>query len=335
MEYGRIITKERLKFFEVADNVFAAISPNRGLSWANAGFINKGKGLVYDTFFDLPHARELKKFCVEIGGRAPTYVVNSHYNADHVWGNQVFSDSIIIMHKGAVQEHLSENPRAWEKINKEGDKGGPGEQWIYNELRGFDLTGVEWQDPDVLIEANTKIMLNDMEVDILSVAPSHSNSDLLLWLPKEKVVFCGDVVFSGCIAYSAEGMRLWSGALDYIIELGPKVVVPGHGKLCGVEFVKEMKEYFDTVQSEFEKYYEPDISALEIAKKCDVSKFLHWLEPYRLFINILALTNDKRGLPTKADWNYFATEMAKLKEFQEKKYGEQPWDPMNAWEETA
>ncbi len=186
MKYGRIITKEKLKFFEVADNVFAAITPNRGLSWSNAGFINKGKGLVYDTFFDLPHARELKKFCVEMGGRAPTYVVNSHYNCDHTWGNQVFSDSVIIMHKEAVQEHLSENPRMWERIVKEGNKGGPGEQWLYSELRGFDLTGIEWQEPDILIEADTKIMLNDMEVDILSVAPSHSNSDLLLWLPKGK-----------------------------------------------------------------------------------------------------------------------------------------------------
>lgn len=334
MKYGRIFTGDDLKFFEVADNVFAAITPNRGLSWSNAGFINKGKGLVYDTFFDLPHARELKKFCVKMGGRAPLYVVNSHYNCDHTWGNQIFSDSVIIMHKEAVREHQSEDPRAWGKLVKEGYKGGPGEQWLYSELRGFDLTGVEWQDPDVLIDANTKIMLNDMEVDILSVAPSHSNSDLLLWLPKEKVVFCGDVVFSGCIAYSAEGMKLWGAALDYIInELKPEVVVPGHGQLCGVDFVREMKDYFTTIKAEFEKYYEPDISALEIAQKCDISKFLHWLEPFRLFINILALTNDRRGLPTPPDWNYFATEMAKLKEFQEKKYGVQPWDPMNSWAE--
>ncbi|SMC60342.1 MBL fold metallo-hydrolase [Papillibacter cinnamivorans] len=334
MKYGRIITKERLKYYEVADNVFAAISPNRGLSWANAGFINKGKGLVYDTFFDLPHARELKRFCVEMGGRAPTYVVCSHYNADHTWGNQEFSDSVIIMHKNAVREHFSEDPKAWDSIIREGQNGGPGEQWIHNELKGFDLTGVRWQDPDILIEANTKIMLNDMEVDVISVAPSHSDSDLLLWLPKEKVVFCGDVVFGGAIAYSAKGIKLWTGALDFIInELKPEVVIPGHGAICGLDFVKECKDYFETVMSEFEKHYDEESSALEIAKRCDISRFLHLLEPYRLFINILALTNDRRGVPTKPDWNYFAEEMAKLKEFQDQKYGVQSWDPMSSWAE--
>jgi len=334
VKYGKIITKEKVKFYEVADNVFAAISPNRGLSWANAGFINKGKGLVYDTFFDLPHARELKKFCVEIGGRAPTYVVNSHGNPDHLWGNQEFSDSVIIMHKNAISEAIGDKPAVWDRIVREGHSGGPAEQWFSKQFRGFDLSGVELQYPDIEIEANTKIMLNDTEVDIISVAPSHSNSDLLLWLPKEKVVFCGDVVFGGAIAYSAKGMKLWSTALDYIIDvLKPDVVVPGHGAICGIDFVKECKDYFSTVMSEFDRYYDDDSSALEIAKKCDISKFLHWLQPQRLFVNILALTDERRGVPMKPDWNYFATEMAKLKEFQDNKYGVLTWDPMSSWVE--
>ncbi|MFR1708769.1 MAG: hypothetical protein ACLSV2_07705 [Clostridium sp.] len=50
MKYGRIIQKERVKFYEVADNVFAAISPYNGICWANAAFINRGPGLVYDSF---------------------------------------------------------------------------------------------------------------------------------------------------------------------------------------------------------------------------------------------------------------------------------------------
>lgn len=335
MKYGRIVTKDKLKFYEVADNVFAAISPNRGLSWANGGFINKGKGLVYDTFFDLPHARELKRFCVETGGRAPTYVVCSHYNADHTWGNQEFSDSVIIMHKNAERERLSEDPRYYERLVREGYKGGSGEQWLYEEFRGFDLVGVEWQQPDILVEANTTIMLGDMEVQILSVAPAHSDSDLLLWLPKEKVLFCGDIVFGGAIAYSATGMRLWDNALQFIInELKPEVVIPGHGAICGLEFVKECSDYFNTVISEFEKNYDDTSSSLEIAKRCDISKFIHLLQPQRLFINIHALTCEKRGTPMKPDWNYFADEMLKLREHLEQKYDIPEWDPMSSWAES-
>lgn len=334
MNYGRIITKERLKFYEVADNVFAAMSPNRGLSWANAGFINKGKGLVYDTLFDLPHARELKGFCVETLGRTPGYVVNSHYNGDHTWGNHEFSDSVIIMHEQALKERLSEDPKLWDRFIREGDKGGPGERWLNNELRGFDLTGITWQDPDILLQADAKIMLDDMEVNILNVAPAHSDSDLLLWLPKERVVFCGDIVFGGAIAYSAKGMRLWNRALEYIInDLKPEVVIPGHGAICGPDFVQKCSDYFKTVLSEFERNYDETSSALEIAKRCDISEFVDMLQPHRLFINILSLTNEARGLPTPPDWDYFATEMVKLKEFQEQKYNIAEWDPMSSWVE--
>jgi glyoxylase-like metal-dependent hydrolase (beta-lactamase superfamily II) len=334
MKYGRIITKEKLKYYEVAPEVFAVISPNRGLSWANAGFINKGKGLVYDTFFDLPHARELRAFCEEQSGHGPQYVVNSHYNCDHTWGNQIFKDSVIIMHKNAVREHVTEVPEYFQAILEKKENVSLGEKYIQDEFKGFDLSGIKWQDPDVLIEANTTIMLDDMEVSIINIAPSHSDSDLLLWLPKEKVIFVGDVVFGGAIAYSAEGMKLWSKALDFIIdELKPEIVVQGHGAICGIEGVQECKDYFAKVMSEFEKNYEDDLDALEIAKKCDISDFMHLLEPYRLFINILALTNDRRGLPTPPDWNYFAEEMMKLKAFQDEKYGERPWDPMSSWVE--
>ena len=336
MNYGQIVTGERLKFYEVADNVFAAISPNKGLCRSSAGFINKGKGLVYDAFFDLPHARELKKFAVKTSGHEPAYLVNSHYNCDHTWGNQVFSGSTIIMHKNAVWEHQSEKVEYWDGVIREGDKGGPGARWLHDQLIGYDLSGVEWQDPDILVDADTTIMLGDMEVQILNVAPSHSHSDLLLWLPKEKVVFCGDVVFEsgGYVAYSAEGIRLWMKALDFIIdELKPEVVVPGHGGVCDIEEVRRSKAYFQDLVDQFEALYTDDISAMDLAKAMDIGKYKDWLQPERLFINVNTLVNDRRGLPNPPDWDFFASQMPILKEYQDQKYGVRTFDPMSAWRE--
>ena len=74
MQYRSIIQKPRVKFFEVADGVFAGISPYRGISWANAGFINKGEGLVYDTFFDLFHAQEMRDAFKEVSNGGSPYI---------------------------------------------------------------------------------------------------------------------------------------------------------------------------------------------------------------------------------------------------------------------
>lgn len=343
MEYKSIIQGERLKIFEVADGVFAAISPFRGMSWCNAGFVANGKGMFYDTFFDVPHAQEMLNAYQKVTGRhLPQFVVNSHYNGDHVNGNGLFKDSTIIMHKEAKREHLLEvatmSPEYIQSL-LERDKNDPtltlGEQYLIGELTGFDLRGVEWVDADITIEHDITVQLGNTEAKILSIAPAHSFSDLLLWLPKEKVVFAGDVVFLGCVGSSETGMRRWADALDIIVDLKPDVVVPGHGALCGVEFVQEQKAYIDNLLSEFDKYYTDDITALELAKKIDVSKYLHWIEPERVYPTVASMLKERRGQSPAPDWNDLPVSQAKLRAYHKEKYGDklQEWDPYSVWKE--
>ena len=337
MEYGRIIQKERLKYFEIADNVFAAMSPYKGISWANAAFVNRGKGLVYDTFFDLYYAREMRQCFEEVsGGRAPAFLVNSHSNADHVFGNKVFEDATLIMHKESRREHQkpSESVEFPDKVIRNPET--PGERYLHDEWIGFDMTGVEWRDPDIETDQDLRVMLDGTEVQVLSVAPAHSDSDLLVWMPKERVLFAGDVVHIGCGAYSDEGIRNWTRVLDRIIDLNPEVVVPGHGALCGVRTVREQKAYLEHVVEEFNKYYDDDITTLELCRKADVSDYLHWIQPERIYMSMDSLLKGKRGLPPIPDWDKMSEEQAILREYQKRRYGAryQTWDPYITWSET-
>lgn len=65
---------DRIRYVEVASDIYAAITPAGGLditdagmmdNFSNSAYINRGEGLVCDTFFDLPHARDLKEFCLQ------------------------------------------------------------------------------------------------------------------------------------------------------------------------------------------------------------------------------------------------------------------------------
>ena len=336
MDYGRIIQKDRIKFFEVADGVFAAMTPYKGISWANAAFITRGKGLVYDTFFDTHHAREMRECFEELtGGRAPGFLVNSHSNADHDFGNSVFPDAVLIMHKEARREHLkpSEDVSFPRKVITNPET--PGEKYLANEWLGFDMTGVEWRDPDIELDTDMRIMLDGTEVQVLNVAPAHSDSDLLVWLPKERVLFAGDVVHIGCGAYSEEGLRNWNRVLDQIIEMNPAVIVPGHGPICGVETVKEQKAYLENALAEFNKNYEEGITTLELCKRADVSQFLHWIQPERIYMSMDSLRKGKLGIPPIPDWDTMAAEQAILRDYQKEKYGDQyqEWDPYITWKE--
>lgn len=273
-EIGRSFQTPRLRIVEIADDVFAVLTPYRGLSWSDAGFITKGGGLFYDTFADVYHTEEMRQIFEQLTGKkVPKLTVNSHYNLDHVWGNKLLRESTVIMHKNALWEHRTENVAWWDNVLRVGltEYATPGQQFIASEMKGFDLGESEWVDPDILVEKSFDINLDGMKVEIISMAPAHSNSDLVLWLPQERVMMVGDMVFSGAIAYTREGMELWTEGLQKLIDRNPRIVVPGHGPLCGVEFIREQKAYFETVIGEFEKHYTDGVELMDLVKQVDIS----------------------------------------------------------------
>lgn len=212
-----------------------------------------------------------------------------------------------------------------------------------DEFAGLDFRGIELHGADLVLRegSDAVIDLEGMRCEILNMAPAHSMGDLVLWLPQERVVYCGDIVFGdgGIVAKSEDGMRRWAAALDKIVALDPAVVVPGHGPLCGVDFVKKLRGYFDFVLDEFEKNYEEDLDPLEIAKKLDIEEYINWLQPERLVTIIEALCTGRGKrvwMPSLGDVELFNDSIARMKalrEFYEEKYRGilKPWDPMSSW----
>ena len=47
----------------IARDVYACLQEDRGLGYSNSGLVNRGGGLVVDTFWDLPHTRRLLESC--------------------------------------------------------------------------------------------------------------------------------------------------------------------------------------------------------------------------------------------------------------------------------
>src|SRR5512139_3020840 len=75
----------------LAEGIFAAIAIDGGHAICNAGLIDLGgQILVFDTFLTPQAALDLRQAAMELFGRSPQIVINSHYHNDHIWGNQVF-----------------------------------------------------------------------------------------------------------------------------------------------------------------------------------------------------------------------------------------------------
>ena len=295
---------KRIRYIEVAKDIYAAITPAEGLditdagmmdNFSNSAYINRGGGLVCDTFFDLPHAKDLQAFCIRRSGKSPQYVINTHGHWDHFWGNQVFEGATIMGHKDmlkdggndkgkvpvfkflhsssfvqkllagvmstAFKKHLPEGQMA-NFIVRVGDS-------------DFNLKGVVPQTPNVLFDENTVLDLDGTEVHLIHLGAIHSSSDTIVWIPSEKVLFAGDIFADCSMPMSIEGGKKWIQVMDYILdELQPETIVPGHGQVYDRARAESQREYFKSLIEQVEQNFTPTIKNDELIAKIDVSKYI-------------------------------------------------------------
>lgn len=296
--------EKHIRFIEIAKDIYAAITPvtemditDAGMmdNFSNSAYIARGEGLVSDTFFDLPHATELKEFCVEKSGHAPGIVVNTHGHWDHFWGNQVFEEATIIGHKDMLKDcsgdekkvpvfKLLHNSKLLQNIlngvinsvfKKYLPEGKKAKMVVTIGEHDFDLTGVVPKLPDKLLEENMVLDLDGLEVQLIHLGAIHSSSDTVVWIPSEKVLFAGDIFADCSMPMSIENGEKWIEVVDYILdELGAEVIVPGHGEVYDRARAESQRDYFKSLLCQLEEYYTPDIKQDELIAKIDVTEFI-------------------------------------------------------------
>lgn len=294
----------RIRFVEVAKDVYAALTPAQPLDLTDAGLMNnfsnsayiaRGPGLVCDTFYDLPHARELLAFCRQTGGRAPGYVVNTHGHWDHYWGNQVFAQARILGHQDLLKDCAGDRAklRVFKVLNRSravqaavsGLAGlqlkrylpqGQKFRFIVQETgRDFDLQGVVPTPPRELFSRDTTLELDGMQVQLLHLGAVHSSSDTVVWLPAERVLFAGDIFADCSIPASLAAGKRWLAAMDRILDqLRPEAIVPGHGMVYDRARAENQREYFRALLGQFEQYYTDTITPGELCDRIDVRQYI-------------------------------------------------------------
>jgi glyoxylase-like metal-dependent hydrolase (beta-lactamase superfamily II) len=308
-----------MKMQQVSDNCFAVLNEKNRVCDANSGLINRGGGVVIDTQSDLPHARQMIEMFSKVWPAMPQRVVNTHEDADHVWGNQLFEGAEIIAHR-SVPERMKKvaEPKESQKLLhgvghfltrvllKVTHPGlaAAGEQL----LEDYNFDGIELALPTTLFDTRYELNLDGTEVHLIYVGPCHQVGDTIIHVPGERVVFAGDVLFRQCTPMGWTGSYdKWFKCLDLLVQLDPEVIVPGHGPLCGIEGAMEMKAYLQYVRDESRKCFDAGLSSLEAAKKIEFGPYGEWRAPARLYMNVERAYREFRNEPPDAPWDSAAT----------------------------
>ncbi|MEW6678269.1 MAG: MBL fold metallo-hydrolase [Pseudomonadota bacterium] len=198
----------------------AASTRNEGFM-SNAGFVVTPEGVVvFDTLGSPSLAQAMLRRIREITPQPIRIAIVSHYHADHYYGMQVFQEAgaEVWMHEAARGGNGTEA----QKLRFEQRKDILG-QWINDQTQRF-------PDPDKWIAGDTDFQLGGIQFRLRHVGPAHSPEDLALFVDKDRVLYTGDLVFKGRVPFVGDAdSRLWLAAMDKLIDLQPKLLVPGHG----------------------------------------------------------------------------------------------------------
>ncbi|WXR62528.1 MBL fold metallo-hydrolase [Peptostreptococcaceae bacterium AGR-M142] len=305
--------KKQIEFIELKKDIYACLTLKRGIGWSNAGFINKKKSVLIDTMYDKELANQLKDF-VESKTSNLNFVINTHYNGDNTWGNQVFEDNIIIGHESILEDYKLENPIYFNKL-KETAKNEPNklsrqELFLAQNLEPFDFNNTKIVLPNITFKKRMTIDLEDLKCEIMHVGPAHTRGDSMVWLPDEKILFAGDIVFNKYtpIFWVGRSINNWIEKLDFIVnKLKPEIVVPGHGPICKLKEVLDLRDYLTYTLSETLTLYNDGIKdPLEICKRINVRHYLDWVQPERIYINVYNVIKELEKVKTPLDFKEIA-----------------------------
>ena len=309
----------RMKLQKVSESCYAVLCEKNRVCDANSGFVNQGGGLVVDTQSDLAHAQRMIDLFGTVWRGMPKYVAITHEDGDHVWGNQLFKDAEIIAHRSVPERmKIVAEPKETQKLLHGVDNAitrtlikvlHPGVAAAGSQLlEDYNLDGVELVPPTTLFDDLHVVNLDGTEVHLIYVGPCHQVGDTIVHVPSEGVVFAGDIIFRNCTPMGWVGTyEKWFKALDRIISLKPKVIVPGHGPVCGIEGVNEMRAYLQYLWDESKKCFEAGLSSLDAAQKIDFGPYGKWNAPARLYMNVERAYREFRKQPADEPWNKPAT----------------------------
>lgn len=275
---------------ELGDGLYAYLQPDGGWGWSNAGLIDgEGTSLLVDTLFDLTLTEAMLESMRPITERSPIgQAFNTHGNGDHWFGNELLPDGIpIVATAAAIEDMRAAPPTAAHLLFNELDLGPEFEQWTRETMRRFDFAPIQERLPTESFTDRRELLAGDRRVELIQLGPAHTPGDAIAYVPDAAAIFTGDLLFiDGTPVMWAGPVSNWLSACERIIELGARVLVPGHGPVTDESGVRDVQRYLRHVRDESRSRFDAGISAERAADEIDISDFRDWGDPERVVVNV-------------------------------------------------
>ena len=220
------LAADTLALQKVTDDVYAIVGELGNRNTANLGnnatfgFIVTRDGVVLiDAGGTYQGAQRIHTLIKRVTDKPVVLVINTG-GQDHRWlGNGYFKAQgakIIANAKAVADQKARSRDQFFVLGNLVGDKGLAGTEAVY---------------ADSTFDKDKQIELGGLSIEIHHAGQAHTPGDSFVWLPRQKVMFTGDIVYTERMlgVTSASSSKSWLAVYEAMASYKPEVIVPGHG----------------------------------------------------------------------------------------------------------
>ena len=232
--------------------------------------------LLYDVGTTPAGARALIADVKRITDKPVRTVVNSHFHYDHVFGNSAFGPDVQIIGHRFTRTAI----QSFDTLHRE-----PFLSWIgraqgTNLERSKEILPIP---PNLTFDTSMVLNKGGREIRLLFLGRGHTAGDVVLFLPKERIVCTGDLV-EGVLPYLGDGyFDEWVTTLEGLKQLDWAVCLPGHGRpFSDKARVTALQSYLTDAVEQASRIRAQGVPAEEALKRLDLSAHeKNWLPRMR------------------------------------------------------
>jgi cyclase len=163
-------------------------------------------------------------------------------------------------------------------------------------LGHFDFAGVELTLPNRTFEGELELQVGDKKVVLIEVGPAHTRGDAVVWVPGDKTLFTGDILFKDAHPIIWQGpVSNWIAALQRLLAMDIETVVPGHGPLTDKSGLAEILHYLEVLTAETRRRHDAGMSMEDTVRDLTLDEFKDWLDAERTYVKLHTLYRDFVG----------------------------------------
>jgi glyoxylase-like metal-dependent hydrolase (beta-lactamase superfamily II) len=288
-------TGKAFRFNKVKEGIYHAIGTGSLAVVGNSAVIvNDNDVIVVDDHVSPAAAWVLLDELKEITDKPVRYVINTHFHFDHAHGNQVFDRSVdIIGHEftrqmllgGSTNMPLFKNylaglPQQVEQLKQRvaAESDAARKTALQTQLQAAEnnvLAQAELKPtpPNVTLKTQMTLFRGDREIQIRFLGRGHTAGDVVVFLPKEKIVCTGDFLTAALSNMSDAFVNEWVASLDELKKLDFDTVLPGHGEaFTDKAKIDYFRAYLRDVWTEVGRLKQQGVPAEQAAQRADLTK---------------------------------------------------------------